>query len=100
VDEATLVAWVTEMNVQLAATGKPPFHLKSVRQGAATSIWAGVVAATDEVGGQYCENCHVTTNLLVGDVDEVSGGVRAYALDPVRAAALWDKSEELAGEHF
>jgi hypothetical protein len=32
--------------------------------------------------------------------DEVSEGVRAYALDPVRAAALWDKSEELAGEHF
>ena len=29
--------------------------------------------------------------------DEVSEGVRAYALDPVRAAALWDKSEELVG---
>jgi NAD(P)-dependent dehydrogenase (short-subunit alcohol dehydrogenase family) len=100
VDEATLVAWVAEVNVQLAATGKPPFQLKSVPQGAATSIWAGVVASADEVGGQYCENCHVTKNLLVGEVDEVSEGVRAYALDPVRAAALWDKSEELVGEHF
>ena len=100
VDEATLVAWVTEMNIQLAATGKPPFQLKSVAQGAATSIWAGVVASAEEVGGQYCENCHVTKNLLVGDVDEVSEGVRAYALDPVRAAALWAKSEELVGEHF
>ena len=100
VDAATLVAWVTEMNVQLAATGKPPFQLKSVAQGAATSIWAGVVASADEVGGHYCENCHVTRNLLVGDVDEVSEGVRAYALDPVRAAALWDKSEELVGERF
>jgi hypothetical protein len=58
------------------------------------------VASADEVGGQYCENCRVTKNLLVGDVDEVSEGVRAYALDPVRAAALWDKSEELVGEHF
>jgi NAD(P)-dependent dehydrogenase (short-subunit alcohol dehydrogenase family) len=100
VDAATLAAWVTEMNVQLAAKGKPPFQLKSVAQGAATSIWAGVVASADEVGGHYCENCHVTKNLLVGDVDEVSEGVRAYALDPVRAAALWDKSEELVGEHF
>jgi hypothetical protein len=51
VDAATLVAWVTEMNVQLAAAGKPPFQLKSVPQGAATSIWAGVVASADEVGG-------------------------------------------------
>ncbi len=100
VDEATLVAWVTEVNAQLAAVGKPPFQLKSIPQGAATSIWAGVVASADEVGGQYCENCHVTKNLLVGNVDEVSEGVRAYALDPVRAAALWAKSEELVGEHF
>lgn len=100
VDVATLVAWLTKMNAQLAAAGKPPFQLKSVAQGAATSIWAGVVASADEVGGHYCENCHVTNNLLVGDVDEVSEGVRAYALDPVRAAALWDKSEELVGEHF
>jgi hypothetical protein len=49
------------------------------------------VASADEVGGQYCENCHVTKNLLVGDVDGVSEGVRTYAVDPVRAAALWDK---------
>jgi NAD(P)-dependent dehydrogenase (short-subunit alcohol dehydrogenase family) len=30
VDLATLVAWLTEMNAQLAAMGKPPFQLKSV----------------------------------------------------------------------
>jgi len=100
VDAAALAAWVAEVNVQLAAAGKPPFQLKSVRQGAATSIWAGLVASADEIGGQYCENCHVTKNLLVGDVDEVSEGVRAYARDPVRAAALWDTSEKLVGEHF
>ena len=41
VDQAALVAWVAEVNVQLAATGKPPFQLKSAPQGAATSIWAG-----------------------------------------------------------
>jgi hypothetical protein len=53
VDAAALAAWVAEVNVQLAATGKPPFQLKSVRQGAATSIWAGLVASADEIGGQY-----------------------------------------------
>jgi hypothetical protein len=95
-----MVAWLAEVNAQFAATGKPPFRMKSIPQGAATSIWAGVVGSADEVGGQYCENCHVTTNLLVGDVDQVREGVRAYALDPVRAAALWERSEELVGEHF
>ncbi len=24
-----------------------------------TSVWAAVVASADEVGGRYCENCHV-----------------------------------------
>jgi hypothetical protein len=23
------------------------------------SVWAGVVASADEIGGQYCENCHI-----------------------------------------
>jgi hypothetical protein len=32
---------------------------KTIPQGAATSVWAAVVAPADEVGGQYCENCHV-----------------------------------------
>jgi NAD(P)-dependent dehydrogenase (short-subunit alcohol dehydrogenase family) len=93
VDAAALAVWVAEVNVQLAVAGQPPFQLKSVRQSAATSIWAGLVASADEIGGQYCENCHVTKNLLVGDVDEVSEGVRSYALDPVRAAALWDNQQ-------
>jgi hypothetical protein len=25
----------------------------------ATSVWAGVVAPTKEIGGRYCEDCHV-----------------------------------------
>jgi hypothetical protein len=29
-----------------------------------------------------------------------SGGVRPHALDPVRAKALWAKSEEMVGERF
>src|SRR5216683_5187202 len=42
VDEATLVAWVAESNAHLAATGQPLLQMKSLPQGAATSIWAGV----------------------------------------------------------
>jgi hypothetical protein len=33
-------------------------------------------------------------------ISPISEGVRAYALDPDNAEALWQKSEELAGESF
>jgi NAD(P)-dependent dehydrogenase (short-subunit alcohol dehydrogenase family) len=91
---------VDELNAQHAAAGRPAFSLKSVPQGAATSVWAGVVAPADAVGGRYCENCHVA-DLLEGETfSVVSEGVRPYALDPEHAKALWKKSEELAGESF
>ena len=91
---------VDELNAQHAAAGKAPFRLKSIPQGAATSVWAGVVAPADEVGGRYCENCHVAELLQGEDVSAVSEGVRSYALDPARAKALWAKSEEMVGERF
>ena len=90
-----------QMNRDLAAEGKPPFQFKTIPQGAATSVWAGVVAPADEVGGRYCENCHV--GVIVPDdrkISAISEGVRGYALDPERARALWAKSEELVGERF
>src|ERR1700751_479967 len=50
---------VEEINRQLAAQGRGPFQWKTIPQGAATSVWAAVVAKADHIGGQYCENCHV-----------------------------------------
>jgi NAD(P)-dependent dehydrogenase (short-subunit alcohol dehydrogenase family) len=92
---------IDQINKQLAAEGKGPFQWKTVPQGAATSVWAGVVAPADEIGGRYCENCRVG-NVVPDDVTitAVSEGVRAYALDPNTAEALWRKSEELVGESF
>jgi hypothetical protein len=49
-----------QINEQAAAKGKEPFQFKTVPQGAATSVWAAVVAPSEEVGWQYCENCHVS----------------------------------------
>jgi NAD(P)-dependent dehydrogenase (short-subunit alcohol dehydrogenase family) len=94
-------AMIEQMNKDLAAEGKPPFQPKTVPQGAATSVWASVVALPDEIGGKYCENCHV--GRLVADdvvISAISEGVRGYALDPANAAALWKKSEEMVGESF
>jgi NAD(P)-dependent dehydrogenase (short-subunit alcohol dehydrogenase family) len=74
----------------------PPLFPKNIPQGAATSVWTAVVASRAEVGGKYCEDCHVA---------EVSEGVARigvckYALDPENARALWAKSEEMVGERF
>jgi NAD(P)-dependent dehydrogenase (short-subunit alcohol dehydrogenase family) len=68
--------------------------VKSVAQGAATTVWAAFVAKADEVGGRFCEDCQVA------EVKESGDGVRSYALDPTRAKALWLKSEEMVGERF
>jgi NAD(P)-dependent dehydrogenase (short-subunit alcohol dehydrogenase family) len=100
-DPSRLETLVAQINEQLAAEGKGPFQFKTIPQGAATSAWAGVVVAADEIGGRYCENCHV--GQIVPDdvtITAVSEGVRAYALDPIGAEALWKKSEELVGESF
>jgi len=78
------------------------FQYKTIPQGAATSVWAAVVASAEVIGGRYCENCHV--GQVVADevvIEDVAGeGVRPYALDPHNADALWRKSEELVGESF
>ena len=81
-----------------AAAGAPQFEWKTIPQGAATTVWAGVVAEADAVGGRYCEDCHVAH--IVDSDAEVREGVRGYALDPDHAKALWAKSEELVGETF
>ena len=82
-----------------AAAGETAgFSWKTIPQGAATSVWAGVVAPADAVGAHYCEDCHVAQG--VDDVAEVREGVRRYALDGEHAKALWAKSEELVGERF
>jgi NAD(P)-dependent dehydrogenase (short-subunit alcohol dehydrogenase family) len=92
---------IEQINQSRAAEGKGPFQWKTVPQGAATSVWAGVMAAAEEIGGQYCENCHVG-QIVPKDatITAVSEGVRGYALDAANAKALWKKSEELVGESF
>ena len=100
IDPARLNAIIEQLSQQLAAEGKP-FQWKTIPQGAATSVWAGVVAPADAVGGKYCENCHV--GQVVPDdaiISAISEGVRGYALDSKMAAALWKKSEEMVGESF
>jgi len=88
---------IDSINRAQQASGAPAFSYKSIPQGAATSVWAAIVAPADEIGGRYCEDCHVAE---IQEGEGIRGGVRPYALDPGRAKALWAKSEEMVGERF
>lgn len=92
-----LEALVEQINASAAEAGAEPFVFKSVPQGAATSIWAAIVADADAVGGRYLEDCHVAAII---DGEAMVEGVKSYALDADNARALWAKSEELVGERF
>jgi len=101
IDPSRFQAIVDQINQHLAAEDKAPFQWKTIPQGAATSVWAGVVASANEIGGRYCENCHVGKTVPDdATITAVSEGVRGYALDPNTAEALWKQSEELVGESF
>src|SRR5258708_3808665 len=100
-DPSRIQSIVDQLNQQLADEGKPPFQFKTIPQGAATSVWAGVVASADEIGARYCENCHVGKTVPDdATITAVSEGVRGYALDAKNAEALWKKSEDLVAEPF
>ena len=97
-DPKVLEQMLERINAANAAAGRPAFSFKTIPQGAATTVWSGIVAAADEVGGRYCEDCHVAEAAEGNDM--IPAGIRAYALDPDRAKALWAKSEEMVGERF
>ena len=76
---------------------RPPgveIQWKSVPQGAATTVYAATSPDLDGQGGVYLEDCHIAEPT---DDPAASAGVRAYALDPSTADALWDLSERLVG---
>ncbi len=88
---------VERINAATRAAGEPDFQFKTIPQGAATSVWAGVVASADVVGGRYCEDCHVAE---IEPNPAKRAGVKPYALNPETAKALWAKSEEMVSERF
>jgi NAD(P)-dependent dehydrogenase (short-subunit alcohol dehydrogenase family) len=96
-DEGALEALVEQINASAKEAGGETFEFKSIPQGAATSVWAATVADAEEIGGRYLEDCHVA---VLAEDEGLRAGVRAYAIDPDNAKALWAKSEEMVGERF
>jgi NAD(P)-dependent dehydrogenase (short-subunit alcohol dehydrogenase family) len=99
INQTDLDEMLEGLNAVRAAAGRPLFRYKTIAEGAATSVWAGFVAEAAEIGGRYCENCHVA-DVVEGPLDATDEGLYAYAIDPYRAKALWEKSEDLVNEYF
>lgn len=71
--------------------------LKTIPQGAATTVWAATSPMLNNLGGVYCENVDVA--LLSTDVSLI-GGIKPYSLDEKNAKRLWKLSEEMTGIVF
>jgi NAD(P)-dependent dehydrogenase (short-subunit alcohol dehydrogenase family) len=80
------------------ALGEPNTHqmrLKTIPQGAATSVWAAVSKELDGNGGLFLTDCQIAPP---GTGEVV--GYMPYAMDPAGAHRLWALSEEMSGEVF
>ena len=84
----------------------PAKNLKTVEQGAATSVWCATSPQLDGMGGVYCENGDIAPLLPKeaeskegGDATRRTGGqslgVMPYAVDPEAADRLWTLSDRL-----
>jgi NAD(P)-dependent dehydrogenase (short-subunit alcohol dehydrogenase family) len=71
--------------------------LKTIPQGAATTVWASTTKLLDNIGGVYCENADIAT---LSSNEAIIGGIKAYSLDEKNAKRLWKLSEEMTGIKF
>lgn len=72
----------------------PSRGMKTVAQGAATSVWCATSPQLDGLGGVYCEDCDVAT-VYAGETGRQ--GVHPWAADDALAERLWHLSEKLSG---
>ncbi|MFJ2829608.1 oxidoreductase [Streptomyces sp. NPDC087263] len=80
----------------------PERQLKTVEQGAATSVWCATSPLLDSLGGLYCENSDVAPPMSLEEGRDWTlmnrswkAGVLPYAVDPEAADRLWELSERL-----
>lgn len=71
--------------------------LRTIQQGAATTIWCATSPLLHNIGGVYCEDADIA-GLSLGQ--EISAGVKPYSLDESNAKHLWKLSEKITGITF
>ncbi|AXY75347.1 SDR family NAD(P)-dependent oxidoreductase [Paraflavitalea soli] len=79
-------------------------NLKTIPQGAATTVWCATSPLLNNIGGVYCEDVNIATlsPAPTGHIDDAqtSSGVQLYSLDETNAKRLWKLSEQLTGVTF
>jgi len=79
--------------------------LKTIPQGAATTVWCATTPMLNNIGGVYCEDADVA-ELDLGSIEHkyddpsTLRGVQPYSLDETNAKRLWPLSEEMTGITF
>jgi len=77
--------------------------LKTIPQGAATTVWCATSPLLDNIGGVYCEDGDIA-ELDLGNFGTNNGlgtrGVQPYSLDESNAKKLWELSREMTGTSF
>jgi NAD(P)-dependent dehydrogenase (short-subunit alcohol dehydrogenase family) len=71
--------------------------LKTIPQGAATTIWAATSPLLNEIGGVYLEDVDIAELAIDSSIPN---GVKPYSLDEGSAKQLWKLTEELTGVVF
>lgn len=71
--------------------------LKTIKQGAATTVWCATSALLNNIGGVYCEDADIAE--LATD-PLMPNGVKPYSLDQTNAKRLWALSEAMTGLTF
>jgi len=74
------------------------FPMKSVQQGAATTVLVATSPLLDGVGGRYFEDCNQAVVLSSRAESQSWYGVAPFALDADNARRLWDLSERLLSD--
>lgn len=79
--------------------------LKTVPQGAATTVWCATSPMLQNIGGVYCENCDIA-EIDFGQIEHrydepaTIRGVQPYSIDRDNAERLWTLSEKMLGFKF
>lgn len=71
--------------------------LKTIPQGAATTIWCATSPLLENIGGVYCEDAEIAA--LATELS-APNGVQPYSLDETDAKRLWKLSEDMTGITF
>ncbi|NNL65266.1 MAG: hypothetical protein HKP30_03385, partial [Myxococcales bacterium] len=72
-------------------------QVKSVAQGAATSVWAATAPELADHGGAYLADCQIAEPIRD---ENATGGYAPWAYDEASAKRLWTESEKLTGVRF